>query len=129
MSESSARKWLLSQKATLPKVAKKIGFLSGKGGVGKTSIAVKTSCLLSKWGYRVLLLDCDYNLSNGVVKLGLPVNENFYSLLTSEKSFQDCLHKEGSLHILSGCNGNLKIFENKLKFEKIIMDIIASHER
>ena len=92
---------------------KKISFLSGKGGVGKTSIAVKMSCLLSEWGYRVLLLDCDYNLSNGVLKLGLPINENFYSLITYEKSFQECLYKKGSLHILSGCNGNLKIFEKK----------------
>ena len=129
MSESNARRWLLSQKAVSSKAAKKIGFLSGKGGVGKTSLAVKMSCLLSQWGYRVLLLDCDYNLSNGALKLGLPINENFYSLLTSEKSFQECLYKKGNLHILSGCNGNLKIFENKLVFEKIVMDIIASHER
>ena len=124
-----AREWLLSQKSVSPRRAKKIAFLSGKGGVGKTSVAVKMSCLLSEWGYRVLLLDCDHNLSNGVLKLGLPINENFYSLITSEKSFHDCLYKEGNLHILSGCNGNLKIFESKLEFEKIVVDIIASHER
>ena len=124
-----AREWLLSQKNISSGFAKKIGFLSGKGGVGKTSVAVKTSCLLSEWGYKVLLLDCDYNLSNGALKLGLPVNENFYSLITCEKSFQECLYKKGNLHILSGCNGNFKIFENKLEFEKIIIDIITSHER
>ena len=124
----NTREWLLSQKTISPKVAKKIGFLSGKGGVGKTSVAVKMSCLLSDWGYRVLLLDCDYNLSNGVLKLGLPINENFYSLITCEKPFQDCLYKKGNLHILSGCNGNLKIFDNKLEFGKIIMDIIMAHE-
>ena len=129
MSNTNVREWLLSQKNVLPKVARKIGFLSGKGGVGKTSVAVKISCLLSEQGYRVLFLDCDYNLSNGVLKLGLPINDNFYSLVTCEKSFQDCLYKRDSLHILSGCNGNLKIFENKLEFGKIIMDIIASHEK
>ena len=125
----NAREWLLSQKDSSLPFAKKIGFLSGKGGVGKTSVAVKMSCLLSEWGYRVLLLDCDYNLSNGVLKLGFPINENFYSLITCKKSFQDCLFKKGNLHILSGCNGNLKIFENDIEFEKIIVDIITSHER
>ena len=129
MSDTRTREWLLSQKNISSRFAKKIGFLSGKGGVGKTSVAVKTSCLLSEWGYRVLLLDCDHNLSNGILKLGLPINENFYSLITSEKPFQDCLHKEGNLHVLSGCNGNLKIFEDKLEFGKIMIDIMASHER
>ena len=133
MSKLHTREWLLSQKKIIDRslfkgIARKISFISGKGGVGKTSIAVKMSCLLSQWGHRVLLFDCDYNLSNGVVKLGLPINENFYSLVSSERSFQDCLYKEGNLHILSGCNGNLEIFEKGLEFEKIVMDIIASHE-
>ena len=129
MSEKRVREWLLSQKNASPRFAKKIGFLSGKGGVGKTSVAIKMSCLLSEWGYRVLFLDCDHNLSNGVLKLGLPINDNFYSLITGEKSFRECLHKEGSLHILSGCNGNVDMFGSKFELAEMFMGIIASCER
>jgi flagellar biosynthesis protein FlhG len=42
----------------------KISVTGGKGGVGKTSIALKAAQELAKAGYRTLLIDCDSNLSN-----------------------------------------------------------------
>ena len=110
------------------KTPQKISIISGKGGVGKTSIAIKMSSLLAGQGYKVLFIDCDYNLSNGVLKLGLPINEHFYSLITSKKSFQECVYREGNLHILSGCSGHLDIFETGVEFEKVLIDIMAAHE-
>ena len=108
--------------------AVKISFTSGKGGVGKTSMAVKMSTLLAGGGKRVLLVDCDYNLSNGVLKLGLPINDYFYELVASGKPFKECLYKDGNLHILSGCSGHLDIFEGGIPYGKILMDILRVHE-
>jgi flagellar biosynthesis protein FlhG len=109
--------------------AKKISITGGKGGVGKTSFSLKFAKELSYAGKRVLLIDCDYNLSNTAIRLGLPLsNRNFYSLLTAQKSFEDCLHKEDNFHLLSACNGDLDLFESELKLEDLIIDIINEHD-
>jgi flagellar biosynthesis protein FlhG len=125
--------WLISQnkyqsKKTNQK-AKTISITAGKGGVGKTSVAVKFSKLLAKQGFKVLLLDCDYNLSNTVVKLGLPVTNQFYELVSAQKEFEDCIYKEGNLHLLSGCNGSIDLFKKSLEIDRIIIDILVNHEK
>ena len=125
--------WLLSQnkyqdKKTSQK-ATTISITAGKGGVGKTSVAVKFAKTLSSMGYKVLLIDCDYNLSNTVVKLGLPVTNDFYDLISARKDFDECVFKMGSFHLLAGCNGNIEIFKRGLELDRIIIDILVTHER
>ena len=125
--------WLISQnkyqsKRTTQK-AKTISITAGKGGVGKTSVSVKFARMLAEEGFKVLLLDCDYNLSNTVVKLGLPVTNQFYELVSAQKEFEDCIYKDGNLHILSGCNGNIDLFNKSLEIDRIIIDILVNHER
>ena len=137
MSEQNARDWLLSQNrfnnnrfsVSKQGIAKTIAFASGKGGVGKTSLALKMSKMLSDSGNKVLLIDCDHNLSNSILKLGFPVNNNFYSLITAQKSFDECIYRVGDLHILSGCNGNIELFDKGLELDKFIVDIIVAHEQ
>lgn len=141
-----AREWLVSNRSSRIKAddfkfsdltdletkhnnkAISISITAGKGGVGKTSFAVKIAKELALKNNRVLLIDCDYNLSNTAIKMGVPVTDNFLSLLSAKKSFEECLYKEGTFHLLSGCNGSLEIFEEKIELENIIIDIIASHE-
>lgn len=106
----------------------KISITGGKGGVGKTSIALKTAQELSRVGYKTLLIDCDSNLSNTAIKLGLPIDNKFEQLLSAEISFEECLIQRGKFHLLPACNGSLSLFENKLQLDEIIIDIIESHE-
>ena len=106
----------------------KISITGGKGGVGKTSIALKTAKELSSAGYRTLLIDCDSNLSNTAIKLGLPLDNKFEKVLSGEASFEECLIQNGNFHLLPACNGSVSVFEAKLKFDEIIIDIISSHE-
>lgn len=120
---------LINQRKDSRKPALLTSVTGGKGGVGKTSISLKFSKTLASMGHKVLLIDCDYNLSNTAIKLGLPLNNsNFYSLLTAQKQFSDCLHKEGNFHLLSACNGDLDLFEADLKLEELIIDIIQAHQ-
>lgn len=133
LKKSNPSDWLVSQnkyqsKKTSSK-AKTISITAGKGGVGKTSVAVKMARLMADSGYKVLLLDCDTNLSNTVVKLGLPITNYFYELVSAQREFDDCLHKDGNLHLLSGCNGSIDMFNKSLEIDRIIIDILVNHER
>lgn len=106
----------------------KISITGGKGGVGKTSIALKTAQELAKNGFRTLLIDCDSNLSNTAIKLGLPLDNKFEKLLSAEASFDEVLIQQGNFHLLPACNGSIEVFESKLNFDEIIIDIISAHE-
>ena len=48
-----------------------VAVTSGKGGVGKTSIAVNLALLLARSGRQVRLVDADFGLSNAEVLLGV----------------------------------------------------------
>lgn len=106
----------------------KVSFTGGKGGVGKTSIALKAAQELAKAGFRTLLVDCDSNLSNTAIKLNFPLDNKFEKLLSGDLAFHECLIQQGNFHLLPACNGSIELFESKLNFDEIIIDIIASHE-
>ncbi|MBA2403669.1 MAG: AAA family ATPase [Bdellovibrionales bacterium] len=110
------------------KPCNKISITGGKGGVGKTSIALKMAGELAKSGYRTLLIDCDSNLSNTAIKLGLPLDNKFEKLLSGEATFEDVVIQMGNFHLLPACNGSTEIFESKINFDEIIIDIMSSHE-
>ncbi|ANQ53676.1 MULTISPECIES: Mrp/NBP35 family ATP-binding protein [unclassified Thermosipho (in: thermotogales)] len=57
-------------KEKMSKVKHKIAVLSGKGGVGKTTVAVNISTALAESGYKVGLLDLDMHGPNIVRMLG-----------------------------------------------------------
>lgn len=106
----------------------KVSITGGKGGVGKTSIALKTAQELAVAGFRTLLIDCDSNLSNTAIKLGLPLDNKFEKIIAGEAAFEDCLIRHGNFHLLPACNGSVELFETKLRLDEIIIDIINSHE-
>jgi flagellar biosynthesis protein FlhG len=110
------------------KPCRKISITGGKGGVGKTSIALKTAMELAKAGHRTLLIDCDSNLSNTAIKLGLPLDNKFEKLLSAEATFEEVVIQLGNFHLLPACNGSIEVFESKIRFDEIIIDIISSHE-
>lgn len=136
----NAQKWLLSQNSFNENStsyddvrlnqgkAITISVASGKGGVGKTSISLKLSKMLASTGYKVLLIDCDTNLSNTALKLGLPINNDFELLMRSVKTFDECLYKEGKFHLLSACNGSTELFETDKNHEKFLIDVLVKAE-
>lgn len=77
-------------------MCKTVSFLSGKGGSGKTTLALSMASMLSRFGIKVLLIDCDLS-TNGATyfyeeKLSSKKNQitSFYDLLF--KPFGEQLH-------------------------------------
>ena len=73
---------------TLPLV---FSVTSGKGGVGKTNIAVNLAYCLAEAGKRVVLLDADLGLANVDVLLGLTPQKNIFHLFHEGAALSDIL--------------------------------------
>ncbi len=61
-----------------------VSVLSGKGGVGKTNIALNLSYCLFKGQHTLLLIDCDLGLANLDVLLGIAPDNNLQDLMDSD---------------------------------------------
>jgi len=68
---------------TISNKAASFAVVSGKGGVGKTNLALNLGYALHRGGHRVLLMDCDLGLANLDVLLGLTPEKNLQDLLAN----------------------------------------------
>ena len=71
--ESMKRGWQQRRDITdrLSRIKIKIGVYSGKGGVGKTTVAVNLAVALAQQGHRVSLLDADIDCPNATKVIGV----------------------------------------------------------
>ncbi len=69
--------------------ALRIAITSGKGGVGKTSLAVNVAVALARLGQRVGVLDADFALGNVDVMLGLTPEHHLGAVLEGLVSIDD----------------------------------------
>lgn len=60
-----------------------VSILSGKGGVGKSNLALNICYCLHSMGHSVLLMDCDMGLANMDVLLGVAPQKHVQDLLIS----------------------------------------------
>lgn len=68
-----------------------VAILSGKGGVGKTNLALNLSYSLFRASHKVLLMDFDVGLANVDVLLGLSPEKNIQDLFEPEVSAADVI--------------------------------------
>lgn len=84
------RKKLEQLKEEMP-AARVIAVTSGKGGVGKTSIAVNLALQLQECGKKVVILDADFGLANVEVMLGIRPQYNLADLIFHNKAIEDII--------------------------------------
>ncbi|ACX53105.1 Cobyrinic acid ac-diamide synthase [Ammonifex degensii KC4] len=97
-------KMLVNQKATSR--SRVLAITSGKGGVGKTSLAVNLGILLAQRGKRVVLFDADLGLANAEVLLGVTPACTLYDYLYRGKRVEELINTgPGGLKFISGGSG------------------------
>ncbi|MBL8205941.1 MAG: MinD/ParA family protein [Blastocatellia bacterium] len=105
----------LSPTATLPatdtlwstaKLAQTIAVASGKGGVGKSNVAVNVALELAELGHRVTLLDADMALANADVLLGITPKYHLGHVLTGQRTLQEVqIEVTDGLRLIPGGSG------------------------
>jgi flagellar biosynthesis protein FlhG len=87
-----------------------ISILSGKGGVGKTNIALNLAYALHALNSPTLLIDCDLGLANLDVLLGITPEKNLEYLLRPDTKIEEVLISiEQDLDFLPAASGVTEI--------------------
>lgn len=83
-----------------------ISIASGKGGVGKTNIAVNLAIALNELGQNVLLIDADLGLGNVNVILGNMPEYNLYHVIKGVKKMHEIVvDTEYGIRYIAGASG------------------------
>ncbi len=84
-----------------------IAIASGKGGVGKTWLAISLAHALAQEGGRVLLVDGDFGLANTDVQLGLDPKQDLADVLAGRASLaQAAMAHAAGFDVLPGRSGS-----------------------
>lgn len=83
-----------------------VAIASGKGGVGKSSVAVNLGISLAKQGRRVCIFDADTGLANINILLGLTPKHTLEHVLFGARSIEEImLEAPHGLKVIPGANG------------------------
>lgn len=94
------------------RTARIISVTSGKGGVGKTSVAVNLAAALARIGKRVLLADYDLGMANAAILLGLNPPVTIDDVLDGRLPVEDVLIEgPDGMTVLPGGSGTGSIPE------------------
>ncbi|MFD1850363.1 MinD/ParA family protein [Oceanobacillus bengalensis] len=103
-----------------PKQAKTLCIISGKGGVGKSNIAVNFSLELINNGKKVLLIDLDVGMGNVDILLGLHAKKTIFDMFHENLLIHDIIEVgPNNLAYIAGGSGLQDFFsmdENKKSF-------------
>ncbi len=90
--------------------ARTVAFISNKGGVGKTHIAINLALQFAREGRRVLLVDTDLGSANTDIRLGIRPSATLNDFYEKRVDIFDCLiPTKYGFHFLAGKSGEFKL--------------------
>ena len=110
--------------------AKVITITSGKGGVGKSNMAVNLAVHFRKMGQRVIIFDADFGLANVEVMFGTVPKYNLTKLLEGEMKIEDIITKgPEDIGFISGGSGIVGLNNlNKSQIDYLISNLSYLNE-
>ena len=92
-----------------------IAVTSGKGGTGKTNIAVNLSMALANEGHRTLLLDADLGMANVDVLLGLHAHHTLSDVFSGKCRLEDIIIDEiDNLLVIPAASGIEQLADSRV---------------
>jgi len=91
MDQAEQLRQLVKKQDRKQSAARVITVTSGKGGVGKTSVAVNLAIQMQRLGKRVIILDADFGLANIEVMLGIRPKFNLADLMFRGKTLAEII--------------------------------------
>ncbi|MBM7581400.1 flagellar biosynthesis protein FlhG [Caldicoprobacter guelmensis] len=111
------KRYAYTQKARI------ITVTSGKGGVGKTNFTLNCAIALNAMGYRTLIIDADFGLSNIDVMLGMIPKYNLFHVITHKKRIEEVI-TEGpcGIKFIAGGSGIWELINLSRQDMEILME-------
>lgn len=107
-----------------------IAVTSGKGGVGKSNVALNLSILLSAAGNRVALLDADLGLANLDVLVDVRPRANLAHVVAGQKSLSDIvIDLPSGVQLVPGASGLARMADvNEFQRTKLLRELARLEE-
>jgi flagellar biosynthesis protein FlhG len=100
-----------------------LSVVSGKGGVGKTNIALNLGFALNEMGHTLVLLDADLGLANLDVLLGLSPEKNIQDLIAGEDAANVVVPlTESGFAFLPSASGVAELVEMDEDIQGVLLD-------
>jgi len=124
---------LLTDKKGCDILSKVISVISGKGGVGKTTVTANVGVALSMLGHKTVIIDTDLGLRNLDLALGLENNViyDMVDLVTDKCRLREAIIKDeryGNLGFIPTSQFKTDSVIDYYKFEKIVSELKKQYE-
>ncbi|UCD74460.1 MAG: MinD/ParA family protein [Phycisphaerales bacterium] len=120
------------RRTTLKRVqlARAIAVSSGKGGVGKTNLAVNLAVAMSRFGLKVCLLDADLGLANADVLCNVTPRLNLEHVVTGRCRLAELMVLgPGGFRLLPGASGVAGMANLDTRRRHLLVEQLAALER
>ncbi|HHY37275.1 MAG TPA: MinD/ParA family protein [Firmicutes bacterium] len=88
-----------------------VAITSGKGGVGKSNLAVNLALALKEYGKKVLVFDADLGLGNIDIIMGIIPSFTLAHVVRGERELQDIIISEYGIKLIAGGSGVEELLE------------------
>ena len=112
------------------RLARAIAVSSGKGGVGKTNLAVNLAVSFAERGQRVVLLDADLGLANADVLCGITPRATLEDVVTGDRTIEEVMvHAPGGFRLVPGASGVSRLADMGQLQRRSVLEQLMALER